>query len=77
MSRVMKVAAIAGDGIGNEVMPEALRVIEAVARRYGLALEITSFPWANCEYYAQHGDMMSADWKEQLQGYDARFCSVP
>lgn len=71
MSHVHKIAAIAGDGIGNEVLPEGLRAVEAAARRFGTALQIDTFPWANCEYYAQHGEMMPPDWKEQLQGYDA------
>ncbi|AXA79180.1 tartrate dehydrogenase [Achromobacter xylosoxidans] len=71
MSHVHKIAAIAGDGIGNEVLPEGLRAVQAAARRFGLALQIDTFPWANCEYYAQHGEMMPPDWKEQLQGYDA------
>ncbi|WP_240999002.1 isocitrate/isopropylmalate family dehydrogenase, partial [Pseudomonas viridiflava] len=56
-----------------EVLPEGLRAVQAAARRFGLALQIDTFPWANCEYYAQHGDMMPPDWKAQLQGYDAIF----
>ena len=73
MSQVFKIAAIAGDGIGNEVMPEGLRAVDAAAKRFGLALQIDTFPWANCAYYAEHGEMMPADWKAQLQGYDAIF----
>ncbi|MGE8639112.1 MAG: tartrate dehydrogenase, partial [Achromobacter sp.] len=73
MSQVFKIAAIAGDGIGNEVMPEGLRAVDAAAKRFGLALQIDTFPWANCEYYAEHGEMMPADWKTQLEGYDAIF----
>jgi tartrate dehydrogenase/decarboxylase/D-malate dehydrogenase len=71
MSKILKIASIAGDGIGNEIMPEALRVVDAVAKRFNLPLEIKSFPWANCEYYSQHGDMLPPDWKIQLQSYDA------
>ncbi len=66
-----RIAVIAGDGIGNEVMPEGLRVVEAAARRFGIALEFTSFDWAHCGYYQQHGKMMPDDWFEQLRGFDA------
>lgn len=68
-----KIAVIAGDGIGKEVMPEGLRVVEAAARRYNIAIEWTSFEWASCDYYAAHGKMMPDDWFEQLQGYEAIF----
>ena len=67
----MRIAVIAGDGIGREVMPEGLRVLDAAARRFGLALEFTSFDWAHCEYYQQHGQMMPDDWKAQLEDMDA------
>ena len=43
-----RIAVIAGDGIGNEVMPEGLRVVEAAARRFGIPLEFTTFDWAHC-----------------------------
>ena len=73
MSQLFRIAAIAGDGIGNEVLPEGLRVVEAAAKRFGLQLEIVHFDWANCAYYEQHGEMMPADWKAQLQAFDAIF----
>ncbi len=66
-----KIAVIAGDGIGQEVMPEGLRVLDAAMRRFGLTLEFTTFEWANCDYYLQHGQMMPDDWFEQLKGFDA------
>lgn len=69
--RVHKIAVLAGDGIGNEVMPEGLRVVEAAARAFDIALEFTTFDWAHCGYYRQHGQMMPTDWFEQLQGFDA------
>ncbi|MBV8665223.1 MAG: tartrate dehydrogenase [Burkholderiaceae bacterium] len=65
------IAIIAGDGIGNEVMPEGLRVIETAARKFGIALACTSIPWANCDYYLKHGQMMPDDWFEQLRGFEA------
>ncbi len=68
-----RIAAIPGDGIGTEVMPEGLRVLDEAARRFGISLTIDHFDFASCAYYAQHGDMMPSDWKERLGGYDAIF----
>jgi tartrate dehydrogenase/decarboxylase/D-malate dehydrogenase len=68
-----RIAAIAGDGIGKEVMPEGLRVLHAAAKRFGLALDVREIPWASCDWHAQHGQMMPDDWKEQLSGVDAIF----
>ena len=66
-----RIAVIAGDGIGNEVMPEGLRVLEVAASKFDLDLEFTTFEWANCDYYLEHGKMMPDDWFAQLQGCDA------
>jgi tartrate dehydrogenase/decarboxylase/D-malate dehydrogenase len=66
-----RIAAIAGDGIGKEVLPEGLRVLDVAAKRFGIALEIETFDWANCDYYARTGEMMPADWKTQLSRFDA------
>lgn len=68
-----KIAVIAGDGIGKEVMPEGLRALDTAAKLFGLPLEYHHFDWAHCDYYAQHGQMMPDDWKQQLQGMDAIF----
>lgn len=68
-----KIAVIAGDGIGKEVMPEGLRALEAAARRFDLPLEFHHFDWAHCDYYAEHGQMMPDDWKAQLSDMDAIF----
>ena len=68
-----RIAAIAGDGIGKDVMPEGLRVLHAAAKRFGLALDVREIPWASCDWHAQHGQMMPDDWKEQLSGVDAIF----
>jgi tartrate dehydrogenase/decarboxylase/D-malate dehydrogenase len=73
MTKTLKIAAIAGDGIGKEVMPEGLRVLEAAARRFDFGLEYHHFEWASCDYYLEHGKMMPDDWKEQLSGMDAIF----
>lgn len=69
--KVHKIAVMAGDGIGKEVMPEGLRVIEAAARRHGIGLEFEHFDWSSAEYYAEHGVMLPTDWFERLRGFDA------
>ena len=72
-ARRWRIAVLPGDGIGTEVVPEGLRVLEAAARRFGLALELTQFDFASCDYYLHHGSMLPADWKEILGGFDAIF----
>jgi tartrate dehydrogenase/decarboxylase/D-malate dehydrogenase len=67
----LKIAAIPGDGIGKEVMPEGLRALEAAARRFRLGLDFTHIEWASCDYYARTGAMMPEDWKARLDGMDA------
>ncbi len=62
---------IPGDGIGKEVMPEGLRVLEAAAQRFDLSIDLAHFEWACCEYYARAGTMMPENWKDQLSGMDA------
>ena len=52
MSKTQRIAVLAGDGIGKEVMPEGLRVLEAAAKKFQLPLEIVHFEWASCDYYA-------------------------
>ena len=73
MSQPFRIAVIPGDGIGKEVMPEGLRVLDAAARRFGIDLAFTHIEWASCDYFLQHGKMMPDDWKTQLQGMDALY----
>lgn len=70
-ARPHRIAVIAGDGIGQEVMPEALRALEVVQQKFGVRLELTPIDWASCEHYAKTGQMMPDDWKAQLQDMDA------
>jgi tartrate dehydrogenase/decarboxylase/D-malate dehydrogenase len=70
---VHRIAVIAGDGIGQEVMPEGVRVLDAAARRYGIDLKFDHFDFANCAYFEKHGTMMPADWKDRIGGHDAIF----
>jgi tartrate dehydrogenase/decarboxylase / D-malate dehydrogenase len=67
-----RIAVIAGDGIGKEVMPEGIRVLEAVGRKFGIAWRWDELPWS-CDYYAQHGRMMPEDWFEQIHQHEAIF----
>ncbi|HRI18247.1 MAG TPA: tartrate dehydrogenase, partial [Burkholderiaceae bacterium] len=68
-----RIAVIAGDGIGTEVMPEGLRVLEAAATGLDIALEFEHFDFASWPYYERHGKMMPDDWKERLGGFEAIF----
>ncbi|WCT78559.1 tartrate dehydrogenase [Novosphingobium humi] len=71
--RNYKIAVIAGDGIGKEVMPEGLRALEKASSRYGFGLDLQVHDFADCDYYARHGRMMPEDWKEQIGRPDAIF----
>ncbi len=68
-----RIAIIAGDGIGTEVMPEGIRALEAAAKRFNIDLEFTTFEFGSCDYYLEHGKMLPDDWFEQLKGFDALF----
>ncbi|PVZ19688.1 MULTISPECIES: tartrate dehydrogenase [unclassified Pseudomonas] len=68
-----KIAVIPGDGIGKEVMPEGVRVIEAAARKHGVQLQWDWFDFASADYWLAHGKMMPDDWFDTLKGYDAIF----
>jgi len=67
-----KIAVIPGDGIGHEVIPEGLRVLEAAGKKFGLSFEMTHFDWS-CEVYAKTGRMMPEDGLEQLKKFDSVF----
>jgi len=65
-----RIAAIPGDGIGKEVIPEGLKVLRAVAAQEELDLEIETFPWG-AEHYLQTGEFMPADALIKLESFDA------
>ncbi|AFJ46511.1 tartrate dehydrogenase [Shimwellia blattae] len=71
MKKTYRIAAIAGDGIGQEVLPEGIRVLQAAASQWGLSLVFEHIEWASCEYYQHHGKMMPDDWFERLKSFDA------
>ncbi len=69
-SNSMKIAVVPGDGIGNEVVPEGIRVLEAVGTRFGLGYSWDTYDWS-CQRFAKTGAMMPADGLEQIRRHDA------
>jgi tartrate dehydrogenase/decarboxylase/D-malate dehydrogenase len=67
-----RIAVVAGDGIGREVVPEGQRVLEAAGRKFGFSLQWDEKPWS-CEYYAKHGRMMPEEGLKEIRGHDAIF----
>lgn len=67
-----EIAVIAGDGIGKEVVPEGIRVLDAAGRRFGFQCSWREFDWS-CEKYLSTGMMMPADGLQQLAKFDAIF----
>jgi tartrate dehydrogenase/decarboxylase/D-malate dehydrogenase len=65
-----RIAVIAGDGIGQEVVPAGLLAIEKATRGSGVAIQLTDLPWG-CDYYLRHRKMMDDDGFERLAGFDA------
>jgi tartrate dehydrogenase/decarboxylase / D-malate dehydrogenase len=71
MSTTHRIAVIPGDGIGTEVVPEGLRVLNAAAAAFDLDLDYEHFDFACADYYTRHGKMLPEDWFEQLDRFDA------
>jgi tartrate dehydrogenase/decarboxylase/D-malate dehydrogenase len=66
-----RIAAIPGDGVGKEVLPEGLKVIRAVADRMGtFQLSVDVFPWG-CEHYLETSEVMDSDGIDILKDFDA------
>jgi len=72
MTEPIKIAVIPGDGIGKEVLPEGMRVLEAAGSRFGVDIEWQEFDWS-CETYLRTGHMMPEDGIDQLRNFDAVF----
>ena len=73
MTRTHRIAVIAGDGIGQEVVPEGLRVLEAAAEAFDFKLETVEYDYANADYYVKHGKMLPDNWVEEIGAHDAIF----
>lgn len=70
MERCYKIALIPGDGIGHEVVPEGVRVLEEAGRKFGFSFDWEELPWS-CEYYKKTGRMMPEDGLEHIRHKDA------
>src|SRR5579862_7858013 len=69
--KTYRIALIPGDGIGQEVAPQGVRVLDSVAQAAGsFRLDYETFPWG-CTYYLEHGRMIAEDALQRLQGFDA------
>jgi tartrate dehydrogenase/decarboxylase/D-malate dehydrogenase len=64
-----KIALVPGDGIGREVVPEGVRVLDALSSHYGFKVDFKEFPYS-CEYFLEHGEMMPPDGLEELKPFD-------
>jgi tartrate dehydrogenase/decarboxylase/D-malate dehydrogenase len=71
MAKNFRIAVTPGDGIGPEVVAEAVRCLELLTSERGLPLEWNDLPWPSHAWHEQHGESMPADALEQLQAYDA------
>src|SRR5262245_66533862 len=70
MTKTYKIAVIAGDGIGKEVVPAGLAAIEKATRNSGVSLQLTDLPWG-CDYYIHYKKMMDEDGFDRLATFDA------
>ena len=68
-----RVAVLAGDGIGKEVVPEGMKVLRDVALKHQFKINFTEYDFASCDYYDKHGKMLPNNWREKLNKHDAIF----
>ena len=66
-----KIATIAGDGIGKEIVPESLKVLKEAAKKHQFQIQFDEFDFASCDYYEKKGKMLPDDWKEKIGNHDA------
>ena len=66
-----KIASIAGDGIGKEVLPESLKILKEAAKKHQFQIKFEDFDFASCDYYKKKGKMLPDDWKEKIEKHDA------
>ena len=72
MNTSYRIAVVNGDGIGHEIVPVSLQVLERVADLHNFQLEWETFPWG-AGHYLEHGKFMPDDGLEILAGFDAIF----
>lgn len=73
MTTTHRLAVIPGDGIGKEVVPEGLKVLDAAATAFGFAIDYEQFDYACAEYYTDTGAMLPDGWFDELSRFDAIF----
>ena len=66
-----RIATIAGDGIGKEIVPESLKVLKETARKHQFQIQFDEFDFSSCDYYKKNGKMLPDDWKEKIGQHDA------
>jgi tartrate dehydrogenase/decarboxylase / D-malate dehydrogenase len=67
------IACIAGDGIGKEVLPEGIKILNETAQKHQFKINVEEYDFASCDYYEKHGKMLPDDWKQKLSKHDAIF----
>ena len=67
----LKIAVIPGDGIGCEVMPEGIKVLQAVCQKHKIKIQFDHFDFCSWPYFERHGSMMPSNWKELVGSHDA------
>lgn len=73
MTTTHRLAVIPGDGIGKEVVPEGLKVLESAAAAFDFAIDYEQFDYACAEYYTDTGAMLPDGWFDELSRFDALF----
>ena len=68
-----KIASIAGDGIGKEVVPEGIKILKEAAKQHQFKIQFDEFDFSSCEYYKKNGKMLPDDWKQKIGKHDAIF----
>ena len=71
MPKPLRIAVMPGDGIGPEVVTEAVHCLESLREKHHLPLEWTRFPWPSHAWHERHGEVMPADALAQIAQYDA------
>ena len=67
----LNIATIPGDGIGKEVIPEGIKVLEKISKKFDINLNFEYFDFSSCDYYNKFGQMMPDDWKSKISNHDA------
>ena len=67
------IACIPGDGIGKEVVPEGVKILNEAAQKHQFKINFEEYDFASCDYYEKHGKMLPDNWKEKLTKHDAIF----